>query len=157
MAQARAHYAAYSVQRTDRLRVITLNTDLCKCYYISTLKQPDTEYVTQGTGMVVSYQDVVTMLIVYSANWFNYINLSHPDTSGMLRFLTDELQDAEDQGDRGMSLAVPLLYVADHFHKFGSWVTFSAAGMGQMHWRHQVIFVGVIDLTHYFDELISSI
>ncbi|KAF7793419.1 hypothetical protein EIP86_004531 [Pleurotus ostreatoroseus] len=36
----------------------------------------------------------------YRANWFNYINLSHPDTSGMLRFLTDELQDAEDTGDR---------------------------------------------------------
>ncbi|KAH9996082.1 Metallo-dependent phosphatase [Russula vinacea] len=72
VAQARAHYAAYSVQRTDGLRVITLNTDLY----------------------------IVTMLIVHSANLFNYINLSHPDTSGMLRFLTDELQDAEDNGDR---------------------------------------------------------
>ena len=46
------------------------------------------------------------MLIFHRANLFNYINLSHPDTSGMLRFLTDELQDAEDNGDRGMSLAV---------------------------------------------------
>ena len=27
--------------------------------------------------------------------------MTHPDTSGMLRFLTDELQDAEDKGDRG--------------------------------------------------------
>lgn len=26
---ARAHYAAYMVKRTDGLRVITLNTDLC--------------------------------------------------------------------------------------------------------------------------------
>jgi len=26
---ARAHYAAYAVQRTDGLRVISLNTDLC--------------------------------------------------------------------------------------------------------------------------------
>ncbi|KAI0253189.1 Metallo-dependent phosphatase-like protein [Lactifluus subvellereus] len=65
VAQARAHYAAYSVQRTDGLRVITLNTDLW-----------------------------------YRANWFNYINLSRADNSGMLRFLTDELQDAEDHGDR---------------------------------------------------------
>ncbi|KAI9455922.1 Metallo-dependent phosphatase-like protein [Lactarius psammicola] len=65
VAQARAHYAAYSVQRTDGLRVITLNTDLW-----------------------------------YRANWFNYINLTQPDNSGMLRFLTDELQDAEDKGDR---------------------------------------------------------
>ena len=49
------------------------------------------------------------MLIVHSANLFNYINLSHPDTSGMLRFLTDELQDAEDNGDRGTCLVVSML------------------------------------------------
>lgn len=36
----------------------------------------------------------------YKANWFNYINLTTADSSGMLRFLTDELQDAEDAGDR---------------------------------------------------------
>jgi hypothetical protein len=48
------------------------------------------------------------MLIVRSANLFNYINLTHPDVSGMLRFLTDELQDAEDKGERGMCLTVPL-------------------------------------------------
>ncbi|KAL0580838.1 hypothetical protein V5O48_001214 [Marasmius crinis-equi] len=35
-----------------------------------------------------------------SANYFNYINMTDPDVSGMLRFLTDELQDAEDAGDR---------------------------------------------------------
>ena len=29
--------------------------------------------------------------------------MTNPDTSGMLRFLTDELQDAEDAGDRGWS------------------------------------------------------
>jgi len=63
--EARTHYAAYSVQRTDGLRVISLNTDLW-----------------------------------YRANWFNYMNLSLADNSGMLRFLTDELQDAEDNGDR---------------------------------------------------------
>jgi hypothetical protein len=27
--------------------------------------------------------------------------MTNPDVSGMLRFLTDELQDAEDAGDRG--------------------------------------------------------
>ncbi|EMD32798.1 hypothetical protein CERSUDRAFT_161311 [Gelatoporia subvermispora B] len=62
---ARAHYAGYSVRRTDGLRIITLNTDFW-----------------------------------YTANLFNYINLTTSDTSGMLRFLTDELQDAEDEGDR---------------------------------------------------------
>ncbi|EJC98599.1 uncharacterized protein FOMMEDRAFT_161417 [Fomitiporia mediterranea MF3/22] len=36
----------------------------------------------------------------YRDNWFNFINLTTPDVSGMLRFLTDELQDAEDAGDR---------------------------------------------------------
>ncbi|KAL5520508.1 hypothetical protein ACEPAG_9732 [Sanghuangporus baumii] len=34
------------------------------------------------------------------ANWFNYINMTSSDPSGILRFLTDELQDAEDAGDR---------------------------------------------------------
>ncbi|TCD68079.1 hypothetical protein EIP91_011532 [Steccherinum ochraceum] len=40
----------------------------------------------------------------YKANYFNYINMSHPDNSGMLRFLTDELQAAEDAGDRAWIL-----------------------------------------------------
>ncbi|KAI0375428.1 sphingomyelin phosphodiesterase [Pilatotrama ljubarskyi] len=34
-----------------------------------------------------------------NANYFNYINMTNPDVSGMLRFLTDELQAAEDAGD----------------------------------------------------------
>jgi hypothetical protein len=51
------------------------------------------------------------MTMVRSANWFNYINLAQADNSGMLRFLTDELQDAEDKGDRGMTLAnLPVLF-----------------------------------------------
>jgi hypothetical protein len=40
--------------------------------------------------------------MVHSANFFTYINLAQADNSGMLRFLTDELQDAEDNGDRGV-------------------------------------------------------
>ncbi|GJE85857.1 sphingomyelin phosphodiesterase [Phanerochaete sordida] len=36
----------------------------------------------------------------YKANWFNYINMTTHDPSGMLRFVTDELQAAEDAGDR---------------------------------------------------------
>lgn len=35
VAQARSHYAAYSVQRTDGLRIISLNTDLCKHHCVS--------------------------------------------------------------------------------------------------------------------------
>ncbi|THH31903.1 hypothetical protein EUX98_g2280 [Antrodiella citrinella] len=66
---ARAHYAAYSVQRQDGIRIITLNTDMW-----------------------------------YTANYFNYINTSTSDNSGMLRFLTDELQSAEDAGDKAWIL-----------------------------------------------------
>jgi len=62
---AKAHYAAYSVERTDGLRMISLNTNLW-----------------------------------FRNNYFNYINATNADPSGMLRFLTDELQDAEDVGDR---------------------------------------------------------
>ena len=36
--------------------------------------------------------------------------MTNPDTSGMLRFLTDELQDAEDAGDRGSSSFVLYLF-----------------------------------------------
>ncbi|KAF8434333.1 sphingomyelin phosphodiesterase [Boletus edulis BED1] len=36
----------------------------------------------------------------YRDNYFGYINSSNPDTFGLLRWLTDELQDAEDAGDR---------------------------------------------------------
>ena len=34
--------------------------------------------------------------------------MTNPDNSGMLRFLTDELQDAEDAGDKGQ-----LIHCAD--------------------------------------------
>ncbi|KZT73122.1 hypothetical protein DAEQUDRAFT_762476 [Daedalea quercina L-15889] len=36
----------------------------------------------------------------HTKNAYNYIDLSSSDHSGMLRFLTDELQAAEDAGDR---------------------------------------------------------
>jgi hypothetical protein len=49
--------------------------------------------------------------IAQSGNYFNYINMTNPDTSGMLRFVTDELQDAEDAGDRGWSSSD--LYLCD--------------------------------------------
>ncbi|KAH7929501.1 sphingomyelin phosphodiesterase [Leucogyrophana mollusca] len=61
---ARTHYAAYTVQRTDGLRIISLDTNLCEL------------------------------------NYFSYINATEPDPYGIMRFLTDELQDAEDTGDR---------------------------------------------------------
>jgi sphingomyelin phosphodiesterase len=35
VALARAHYAAYMVRRVDGLRIITLNTDLCTCFFQS--------------------------------------------------------------------------------------------------------------------------
>lgn len=36
----------------------------------------------------------------YKANIYNYINSSYPDTSGTLRFLTDELEKASRKGER---------------------------------------------------------
>ncbi|KAJ7453567.1 hypothetical protein B0H11DRAFT_2325750, partial [Mycena galericulata] len=59
------------------------------------------------------------------ANYFNYINLDQPDNSGMLHFLTDELQDAEDAGDRvwtighvlsGWDGSNPLVNPTDRFY-----------------------------------------
>ena len=58
--------------------------------------------------------------------------MSNPDTSGMLRFLTDELQNAEDAGDRGSFSFDP--YSCDCsdmivFSQSGSLDTSLAAGM----------------------------
>ncbi|KAI0066506.1 Metallo-dependent phosphatase [Artomyces pyxidatus] len=108
VALARAHYAAYAVQRTDGLRIITLNTDLW-----------------------------------YRANWFNYVNLSQIDTSGMLRFLTDELQDAEDHGERawivghvlsGWDGTNALLNPTDHFYQIVD--RFSPHVIANIFWGH---------------------
>ncbi|RPD64995.1 sphingomyelin phosphodiesterase [Lentinus tigrinus ALCF2SS1-6] len=62
----------------------------------------------------------------YTANFFNYINMTNPDVSGMLRFLTDELQAAEDAGDSvwilghvltGWDGSNPLLNPTDLFYQ----------------------------------------
>ncbi|KAI0027960.1 sphingomyelin phosphodiesterase [Vararia minispora EC-137] len=56
-------------------------------------------------GYMVRRQDGLRIITLntdlwYHANWFNFINMTQLDPSGMLRFLTDELQDAEDAGER---------------------------------------------------------
>ena len=60
--------------------------------------------------------------------------MTHPDTSGMLRFVTDELQNAEDAGDRGPFLLelVLMLYFLTYFFQCGSLDTSFPAGMGLM-------------------------
>lgn len=60
---------------------------------------------THYAGYMVKRADGLRIITLntnlwYRANYFSYINMTNPDTSGMLRFLTDELQDAEDAGDR---------------------------------------------------------
>ncbi|KIJ63471.1 hypothetical protein HYDPIDRAFT_175880 [Hydnomerulius pinastri MD-312] len=57
-------------------------------YAAYTVKRPD--------GLrIISLDTDICML-----NYFSYINATQPDPFGILRFLTDELQDAEDVGDR---------------------------------------------------------
>jgi hypothetical protein len=55
-------------------------------------------------------------LTIYSGNLFNYINLSRADSSGMLRFFTDELQAAEGNGDRRVSTHPPCCPFTEFCH-----------------------------------------
>lgn len=45
-------------------------------------------------------------------NYFSYVNATEPDPFGILRFLTDELQAAEDAGERGGPPFVPDCYTS---------------------------------------------
>lgn len=74
------------VRRQDGLRVITLNTDLC------TSSSSHCGFLSRTLTCVCT--------VGYRANYFNYINMTTHDPSGMLRFLTDELQEAEEAGER---------------------------------------------------------
>ncbi|KAF4604855.1 hypothetical protein EYR40_003637 [Pleurotus pulmonarius] len=57
---------------------------------------------THYAGYMVKRADNLRVVSLNTdiANYFNYINMTDHDVSGMLRFLTDELQDAEDHGER---------------------------------------------------------
>ncbi|KIM88956.1 hypothetical protein PILCRDRAFT_813955 [Piloderma croceum F 1598] len=60
---------------------------------------------THYSGYAVQYGKNLKVISLnsdmwYKANYFNYINTTDPDVSGMLRFLTDQLQAAEDAGQR---------------------------------------------------------
>lgn len=48
--------------------------------------------------LIGSADDVIDF--IYKANFFNYINTTDPDNSGMFKFMIDELQAAEDAGER---------------------------------------------------------
>ena len=63
----------------------------------------------------------------------------------MLRFLTDELQDAEDQGDRGMFFLkhYPRVSMKNLRHQFGFLVTFLVVGMVPIHLKRPRISVSV--------------
>ncbi|KLO07261.1 sphingomyelin phosphodiesterase [Schizopora paradoxa] len=53
-------------------------------------------------GYMVRRQDGLRVITLNTDFWYkdNIFNMTDPDVSGMLRFLTDELHDAEDAGDR---------------------------------------------------------
>ncbi|KAF7370831.1 SER THR protein phosphatase family protein [Mycena sanguinolenta] len=80
---AKAHYAAFMVRRQDGLRIISLNTDLWYKYVVLR-SVANNGFLTYRAGPTTSTTSTST----------------HRTTPGMLRFLTDELQDAEDAGDR---------------------------------------------------------
>jgi len=90
------------IKRVDGLRIISLNTNLCESAEVS---NGGDQRVLDNSRVSVSfftqYQTSPPLIRSNRANYFNYINASHPDTSGMMRFLADELQSAEDAGDRG--------------------------------------------------------
>lgn len=114
---AKAHYAAYMVKRVDGLRIITLNTDLCELdppilsgatgqgsdlsCLCPPLNRVPVRSLCCAAVVIIEFKISSSPPNVHSANWFAYINQSHIDPNGMMRFLTDELQEAEDAGDRG--------------------------------------------------------
>jgi len=60
---------------------------------------------THYAGYSVRRQDGLRIITLntdfwYKDNYFAYVNMTNPDISGMLRFLTDELQAAEDSQER---------------------------------------------------------
>ena len=99
---ARAHYSAYMVRRVDGLRIITINTDMCKFRCAQGAMNSNQKTVCRVWVRAYPRWRAMVAQRLDSANYFNYINMTSHDPSGMLRFVTDELQDAEDAGDRGV-------------------------------------------------------
>ncbi|KAG9308166.1 sphingomyelin phosphodiesterase [Chiua virens] len=75
-------------------------------YYENWLPEASVEYArTHYAAYAVKRPDGLRIISLdtdmwYTLNYFSYINATNPDPFGILRFLTDELQDAEDAGDR---------------------------------------------------------
>ncbi|KAF8836600.1 sphingomyelin phosphodiesterase [Paxillus ammoniavirescens] len=75
-------------------------------YYEGWLPEASVEYArTHYVAYTVKRLDGLRIISLdtdmwYTLNYFSYINATQPDPYGILRFLTDELQDAEDAGDR---------------------------------------------------------
>ncbi|KIJ13539.1 hypothetical protein PAXINDRAFT_13661 [Paxillus involutus ATCC 200175] len=75
-------------------------------YYEGWLPEASVEYArTHYAAYTVKRPDGLRIISLdtdmwYTSNYFSYINATQPDPYGILRFLTDELQDAEDAGDR---------------------------------------------------------
>ncbi|KKA21995.1 Ser/Thr protein phosphatase family protein [Rasamsonia emersonii CBS 393.64] len=72
---ARTHYGAYSIKNQYGLRIISFNTGRVR--------------------LMNAKQD-----FWYSSNYLNFINTTNPDNSGIFSFMIEELQKAEDAGDR---------------------------------------------------------
>ena len=83
-----AHYGAYNVKWKGGLKIISLNTDYCMRSALSLIHLR----LLTRIGSVIGYKP----------NYYNYIDWASSDPGGMLRFLTDELQAAEDAYERGV-------------------------------------------------------
>lgn len=75
-------------------------------YYEGWLPEDSVEYAaTHYAAYSVKRPDGLRIISLdtdmwYQSNYFSYVNATEPDPFGILRFLTDELQAAEDAGER---------------------------------------------------------
>lgn len=88
--EAETHYGGYSVLTHHGLRIISLNTSM----YNILIFRFFFDY-NAVSGLIWTYID-----LWYKRNFLNFVNTVDPDASKMLSWLIEELQKAEDKGER---------------------------------------------------------
>jgi hypothetical protein len=88
-AQARTHYAAYSINHPSKPSPISaIPSENPIVALTATPEYPKLRIITLNTDFW------------YRSNFLNYINTTNPDNSGNLAWMIGELQDAEDKSER---------------------------------------------------------